>query len=125
MGYTDDYQLPVVNIYTPHRGENASAVLKVGFSDAKSGLDWSTLEVSYYWVDSLSTNTVAVNVAQDVNSRNILNKALALGAGDYVLTVSIRDKTGNKGIASVRNTNVSTRNMASARPPGARWLRDY
>jgi len=101
MGYTDDYQLPVVNIYTPHTGGNSGAQLKVGFNDAKSGLDWSTLAVSYYKIGS-SRQAIAINVASDVNDRNILSKNLALGSGDYVITVSINDMAGNTGIATRR-----------------------
>jgi hypothetical protein len=101
MGYTDDYQLPVVNIRAPYLGGNASAQLIVGFNDAKSGLDWSTLSVSYYKLGS-SKQTVSINVASDVNARDILSKNLALGTGEYVVTVSINDMAGNTGIASRR-----------------------
>jgi hypothetical protein len=101
VGYTDDYQLPVVNIYTPHAGDNNSALLKVGFNDAKSGLDWSTLEVKYYKVGSPQQVT-QVNVAGDVGAKDILTKGLALGPGDYVVTVSVKDNAGNTGVASRR-----------------------
>jgi hypothetical protein len=101
MGYTDDYQLPVVNMYTPHLGDNSSAQLKVGFNDAKSGLDWSTLEVKYYKIGS-AEQAVTINVASDVNAKDILTKDMGLGSGEYVITVSIKDKAGNIGVASRR-----------------------
>jgi len=103
MGYTDDYQLPVVNIYTPSVGANNGTLLKVGFNDAKSGVDWNTLEVSYYRVGSVE-QAVAVNAASDVDDKNILTKNLALGAGEYVVTVSVKDNAGNIGTASRRFT---------------------
>lgn len=102
MGYTDDYQLPVVNIYTPHTGTNNNTELKVGFNDAKSGLDWNTLAVSYYKVGS--TEQVVSVTASDVDTRDILTKNLALGVGDYVVTVTINDNAGNTGIATRRFT---------------------
>jgi hypothetical protein len=101
MGYTDDYQLPVVNIYTPHLGNNAGAQLKVGFNDAKSGLDWNTVEVRYYKIGS-AVQAVGINAASDVDDKNILIKNLALGSGEYVVTVSVKDKAGNTGMASRR-----------------------
>ena len=101
MGYTDDYQLPVVNIYTPRSGANSSTQLKVGFNDAKSGLDWSTLEVRYYRIGSVE-QVVPVSPASDVDANDILTKNLALGVGEYVVTVSINDNAGNTGIATRR-----------------------
>ncbi len=126
VGYTDDYQQPVVNIYTPHLGGNTVTELKVGFNDAKSGIDWNTLSVKYFEIDpgfvsqmpdpativdidaALATlkqfiasveQPIAINVTQDVSAKNILTKNLALGSGEYVLTVSVNDMTGNTGIA--------------------------
>jgi hypothetical protein len=101
MGYTDDYQLPVVNIYTPVAGDNNNALLRVGFNDAKSGLDWSTLEVKYYRVGAAGSVT-SVSAGGDVDARDILSKSLALGVGEYVITVSINDNAGNTGVASRR-----------------------
>jgi len=98
VGYTDDYQLPVVNIYTPRLGNNTGSLLKVGFNDAKSGLDWDTLQVKYYKIGS-PVQTVAINVSSDVDANNILTKNIALGSGEYVITVSINDVTGNTGLA--------------------------
>ena len=101
VGYTDDYQLPVVNIYTPQLGGNSGAQLKVGFNDAKSGIDWNTLKVKYYEIGS-AEQTVTIDVVSDVDAKDILTKNLALGSGEYVITVSVNDKAGNTGIASRR-----------------------
>ena len=132
MGYTDDYQLPVVNIYTPHLWGNtgAGAQLKVGFADAKSGIDKATLSVKYFKIDASiisqlpdpsivvddtaiaklkqaiasAEKTVAIDAVQDIDAKNILTKDLGLPAGEYVITVSINDHTGNTGVASRRFT---------------------
>jgi len=103
LGYTDDYQLPVVNIYTPQLGNNSGAQLKVGFNDAKSGLNWNSLQVRYYKVGA-APQTLAINVGSDVDARNILTKSLPIGNGDYVVTVSINDAAGNTGVATRRFT---------------------
>jgi len=128
VGYTDDYQLPVVNIYNPHLGANSSAQLKVGFADAKSGLNKSSLLVKYLKIDAafiaqlpdpstvideatvaslrqFITNkevTVATNGVADIDAKNIMTINLGLSAGEYVVTVSINDNTGNTGVATRR-----------------------
>jgi hypothetical protein len=103
FGYTDDYQLPVVNIFTPHQGSNSGAQLKVGFNDALSGLDWGTLSVKYRKLGS-AEQTLAINVGSEVNAKNILTKNLPIGAGEYIITVSINDIAGNTGVATRRFT---------------------
>ncbi len=129
MGYTDDYQLPVVNISTPRLGSNANSELKVGFADAKSGIDWSTLSVQYFALDAAFINQlpdpsdtanieaniaalkvliasleqpVAVNIAEDINAKNILTVDMGLSAGEYIVTVTVNDNTGNTAVASRR-----------------------
>ncbi len=134
MGYTEDYQLPVVNIYTPKQeqlqpGANTNAQLTVGFADAISGLDWSTLEVKYFEINAAliaqipdpstavdieaaivdlkqvitaAEQSVSVDVATDVSAKNILTIDLGLSAGEYVITLTINDLTGNTGTASRR-----------------------
>jgi hypothetical protein len=98
MGYTDDYQLPVVNINSPQRGDNALTELKVGFADAKSGLDWDTLSVSYRSLADNIDHPVSVNIISDINAKNILSINLPITTGDYIVTVSVNDITGNTGI---------------------------
>jgi hypothetical protein len=103
FGYTDDYQLPVVNVYTPYAGDNnAGTQLKVGFADAKSGLDWSTLSVSYQALGDGVEKAIAINPGTDVNAKNILTLNLPLTAGEYIITVSINDMSGNTGIVTRR-----------------------
>ncbi len=129
MGYTDDYQLPVLNISTPRLGSNSGSELKVGFADAKSGINWSTLSVSYFELDAAFFNqlpdpadtanitaniaalkvliasleqSVSVNLVQDVNAKNILTVDMGLSAGEYIVTVTVNDNTGNTAVASRR-----------------------
>jgi hypothetical protein len=131
FGYTDDYQLPIVNIYTPFTGNNSSTMLKVGFADAISGLNLSSTSVKYYKITANisaqlsnianSTNfaadlaslksaiaaaeqTVSINTGADIDSKNILSTNLSLTAGEYVVTVSVKDNAGNRGIATRRFT---------------------
>jgi hypothetical protein len=120
----------VVNIYTPHLGGNTGAQLKVGFADAKSGIDEASLSVKYFKIDASiisqlpdpsiivddtaiaklkqaiasAEKTVAIDAVQDIDAKNILTKDLGLPAGEYVITVSINDLTGNTGVASRRFT---------------------
>ncbi|MCK5666954.1 MAG: hypothetical protein KAI17_25885, partial [Thiotrichaceae bacterium] len=129
MGYTDDYQLPVVNIYTPHLGDNSSTQLKVGFADAMSGINKNTLSVKYFKIDAdfisqlpdpstvvdvdaaiaklkqvivSAEETIVIDGVQDIDNKNILTIDLGLSAGEYVITVSINDIAGNTGIGSRR-----------------------
>lgn len=104
MGYTDDYQLPVVNIYTPHLGDNTATELKVGFADAKSGINYSSLKVTYRAVDSSTETAIVTSTNAADYPKNILSTALGLGSGEYILTVSVQDTTGNIGIATRRFT---------------------
>ena len=131
MGYTDDVQLPIVNIYRPSQGDNNSSQLQVGLNDALSGLDINTLKVKYFKIDASITSqypdltnidnvdaaittfkqvmaaaeqSVTINTIQDINVKNVLTKDLALGAGEYVVTVSINDLVGNTGVSYRRFT---------------------
>jgi hypothetical protein len=104
FGYTDDYQLPVVNVYTPFAGDNSVGTqLKVGFADAKSGLDWSTLRVSYHALSDGVEKTIPVNTGTDVDFlKNILTVNLPIPTGEYIITVSMNDMSGNAGIVTRR-----------------------
>jgi len=106
-----------------------SAVLRVGFADAMSGLDYSSLSVRYFEMtpalnsqleDISNSNDVAAAIAahrqlsadaeqtidieleRDIDSHNILTRTLALEPGEYVLTVVINDLTGNTQTAHRR-----------------------
>jgi hypothetical protein len=102
MGYTDDYQLPIVNIYTPYRGDNITTELKVGFSDALSGLNWETLSVSYHSLLDNIELPVGININTEVDTKNILTKELNISPGEYIISISIKDLTGNIGLSTRR-----------------------
>lgn len=100
--YTDDYQLPVINVYQPKRGGDNIGSAVVGFADAKSGIDWSTLIVTYYPVDGSDIERSITVSATPI--KNILTFSLPSLTTDkeYVLKVRIEDNDGNMNIETVR-----------------------
>ena len=129
FGYTDDYQLPIVNIFTPTAGNNGNSILRAGFNDAKSGLDYSSLDVRYVAMNGAVTTAlsqlenatdfeqalaqvrqlivnasipVTINVGNDIDAKHVLTKNLPLVTGEYLLFISIKDMVGNTGTASRR-----------------------
>lgn len=112
FGYTEDYQLPIVNVFRPERGFSVqSSDWKIGFSDAKSGVDWDSIKLSYYQVDSSgnplsSKKDVAVDLSK-ISGNGVLtlsNPGLAKGA-EYILEVEVFDFAGNKNIDQRRFTS--------------------
>ena len=68
-----------------------------------SGVDLTTVSVSYYSVSTPGTKVpVTINSGELDLDKKILTKSLGLGSGDYVLVVSVKDKTGNTGETSRR-----------------------
>jgi len=118
FGYTDDNQLPTINIYMPTNSENkVKREVKIGFNDAKSGLDWASLKVSYYSVaDHLSTydtnadsveTSLEIEVSKSLDSKNILTFELPdkiLEGIDYIIKVEIKDLAGNRTEVTQRFT---------------------
>jgi hypothetical protein len=96
--YTDDYQLPVINIHHPKRGENTENGAIIGFTDAKSGLNWNSLVISFYPVDEVES---VQNISQFSRSnRNVItfNLPAMVTSKSYILKVEILDAAGNKNI---------------------------
>ena len=132
FGYTGDPHLPVVHIQQPNRFNQNVNTLIVGFNDAHSGLDFSSLKVEYYspniatitnLTSSGLTNTVTDSTftqldaaisnsissipfnLSDINDKNVLSVALPSGmqpGNTYIIRVTIKDKVGNIGLASVK-----------------------
>ncbi len=100
--YTDDYQLPVINIYLPRRGSNTSSAAQIGFADAISGIDWGSLVVSYYPVDGSDVEKNITIAGSAVNNVMNFNLPAQEAAKDYILKVFIQDLAGNKNIETVR-----------------------
>jgi hypothetical protein len=102
--YTDDYQLPVINIYQPIGGINTETEAIIGFADAKSGIDWSSLSISYYPVDDSQNES---NISQFSRSnRNVItfNWPALTANKNYILKVQVQDISGNK---NTQTTNFS------------------
>jgi hypothetical protein len=94
--YTDDYQLPVINIEQPKRTVNTERKAIIGFADAKAGLNWNSLVISYYPVDSSEPEKLISTFIR--SERNVINfnfPALEQNK-DYILKVEIADNVGNK-----------------------------
>jgi hypothetical protein len=102
--YTDDYQLPVINIEQPKRGVNATGDVIIGLTDAKAGLNWNSLAISYYSVgESQTEKAIAEFVRSD---RNIISFSLPtlMEEKQYILKVEVMDNAGNKNIQTVNFT---------------------
>jgi hypothetical protein len=96
--YTDDYQLPVINIHQPRKGNNNSKQAIIGFADAKSGLDWSSLTITYYSADGSLSETVISSY--EISERNVVTFTLPTltPSKNYILKAEIMDLAGNKNI---------------------------
>ncbi|MBL4705578.1 MAG: hypothetical protein JKY54_13725, partial [Flavobacteriales bacterium] len=101
FGYTNDNQLPVINVFRPKRGYNESTnSWSVGFADAKSGVDLSTLEINYAkLIGGVPGAPVEITVTPDlVNSAGVIHVPapgdIEFGS-EYLITVSVRDLAGN------------------------------
>lgn len=123
MGYTDDNQLPIINI----KVSEDNKTLTVGFIDAHSSINWSSVNVSVNPVTIPAENSVdeSVNDSEtetDVDTlpmpsctlspkhadqiNGIYQYDLAIGEGaDYLIEVEVFDAWGNKGIASKKLKN--------------------
>lgn len=94
--YTDDNQLPHIEIYSPRQGlANANQPIRFGVMDAQSAIDWATLSITYYDVATPGTVNTVSTYTRD--AKGVVNASLpSLTAGnDYVLTVSVDDVAGN------------------------------
>jgi hypothetical protein len=96
--YTDDYQLPIINIHQPKHGENTGNTAIIGLADAKSGLNWNSLVISFYPVDEAES---VQNISQFSRSnRNVItfNLPAMVESKNYILKVEILDNADNKNI---------------------------
>lgn len=103
FGYTDDNQLPIVEIYSPKTtGETLDQKIRVGVQDAQSDINWSTLSITYYDVTTPGT-VVTISTYKRDNKGVVIADMPSLTAGnEYVLTVSVEDSVGNTKIAYSR-----------------------
>lgn len=103
--YTDDNQLPIIDFYSPPRGSApVNQRLRFGVTDAQTGVDWSTLAITYYDVASPGTVlTVSTFIRDDVGVVSAQMPSLTVG-NDYVFKVAVDDNNGNTQIATSRFT---------------------
>ncbi len=103
FGYTEDNSLPIINVFTPKRGATSrNNIFEIGFVDAHSGLDWSSLRVQYYQ----QTNQANAPIVLTPNmSKATVNGVVTVTAPStlefgksYILEVQIKDNVGNVGI---------------------------
>jgi hypothetical protein len=104
FAYTKDAQLPIVKkVYLENRAAQYDNHFSVGVADANSGIDWSTLVVSYYAIKSPSRVVIVpINKAHKVDQFDVIHiplSAVSLDVGtDYILKVTISDLVGNRNL---------------------------
>lgn len=104
MGYTDDNQLPIINL----KVSEDNKTLSVGVIDAHSGIDWSSLKVSYYPLDiesaiadSATAPSCSLQPKHSDQIRGVNHYSLSLNNDkDYMIEVKVLDLWGNKNIAT-------------------------
>ena len=104
FSYTADNQLPVINVFNPKRGVSADGGnWVIGAADAKSGVDWSQLSVSYCEVSNGVTGSckdIAVD-PETISADGVLTVPVPSGLStttEYMMIVSLADKAGNVSI---------------------------
>ncbi len=99
FGYTDDNQLPIINVFTPKRGYNETlSNWTIGVIDSKSGIDISTLQVSYTPVSDTGVSGTPVSINIDVNavnSKGVITLPVTSNTRQYIFEVSVKDNAGN------------------------------
>ncbi len=120
MGYTDDNQLPIVNLQLQEVGDKAAAYeFAIGVHDVHTGIDWSTVKVAFASADDVKVKGVtaldttsddcAVQPMQTNHKKGLVSysitKASLVKGKDYVFSFEIKDKVGNKNIATHRFTH--------------------
>ncbi len=102
FGYTNDNQLPIINVFTPKRGYNDTlSNWTIGVIDSKSGIDISTLQVNYTPMSEAGVFGTPVNVNIDVNavsSEGVITLPVAPNTRQYIFEVSVKDNAGNINI---------------------------
>jgi len=105
FGYEDDNQLPALHIYSPQNGSAPiNQKIRVGVTDAQSGVNWATLSLSYY--DTSTPGTVLNITSFDRDERGIVKANMpALSVGNtYVFSVTVDDNSGNTETITSRFT---------------------
>lgn len=99
--YTDDYQLPVINIHSPAIGANTETTAIIGFADAMSGINWESIVLSVYPVDNAANSISIDEFTKSEKSVVTFNLPTLPTDKNYVLKAEIADLAGNKNIQTV------------------------
>jgi len=102
--YTDDYQLPVINMHSPRKGNNTNSNAIIGFADAKSGINWESLHISYYPADVKDERVIIVDFMRSTQNVVSFDLSSLTKNRSYVLEAQIEDFAGNKNIETTRFT---------------------
>ncbi|MDT0582630.1 hypothetical protein [Brumicola blandensis] len=100
--YTDDYQLPVVNIHRPFSGSNDDNTAIIGLADAKSGIDWETVLITVYPISNPSDITVIATYDRSTTGVITFELPSLSENQDHVLSLQVKDLEGNANIQTVR-----------------------
>tara|TARA_Y100000310_G_scaffold302008_1_gene338956 strand:+ start:1149 stop:4094 length:2946 start_codon:yes stop_codon:yes gene_type:complete len=120
MGYTDDNHLPHIKLHAPKRRANpAQQFIRFGAYDTNSGIDWSSLSISYYPVSNPAsvTNMTLTNLVRDTNGVASIAMPAVTDGVEYVLKIQVADNTGNVGIVTSKFT-VDSSIARPAQPTG-------
>lgn len=105
FGYEDDNQLPSIHIYSPLRGSAPiNQKIRVGVSDAQSGINWTTLSLSYYDTSAPQTVIPISTFTRDDKGVVIANMPALTVGNEYVFSISVDDNSGNTEIRTSRFT---------------------
>lgn len=102
FAYTKDASLPIVaKAHLTTVPAQYTGHFSVAIGDANSGVNWTTLAVSYYNVATPTTIvTIPINQVDKVDANDVLYVDLSqvsLSNGvEYILKVSVEDNAGNK-----------------------------
>lgn len=123
FGYTEDYQLPVINLLDPQMNDPDKLEVVAGFADMGSGIDWDSLKVTLESVGS-NEDTPSWNIVNRiseklsfgkyeyevptphvyVNQHKVFKFTIPLPEKssdiNYLLKIKINDKVGNTNIAT-------------------------
>lgn len=119
FGYTDDSQLPIIHLSSPTLGTNERDIDVIfGLHDAKSGIDEASINISFEYVNIKHQTKLVIEKIMVPAFQLKLNKSpLQQGvyslklpqhymkkSGDYIITIQVKDLTGNKNILTRRFT---------------------
>lgn len=105
IGYLDDAQLPIIEIYSPKSGQAPiNQKLRFGVWDSQTAVDWATLSITWYDVSTPGTVNTITNYKRDNRGVVIADFPALTQGNDYVFKISVNDTVGNNQVLSSRFT---------------------